>query len=151
MGVRLMKKFSVILATVLFFVLPDSAHGQTLPYSWVPPYSCTAPLGQFFLSRQQNVYRLTGPIYVALPGLSYALSPLNFPSARSEGEVTLTLLKPANIINRYSLPPLTVVPPLWVDYSFSSDVLLRKLTIYINNPFDRINTKITCLIAGATQ
>jgi hypothetical protein len=152
-----MKKYTVIFAAVLFFALLASASGQVLYYSWapsyssIPPYSCTAPVGQFFLTPEQNAYRLTGPIYVSLPGYTYTISPVVFPSALPNAEATLTVLAPQRVITQYQLPRLAEVAPMWVDFSFISNVHVHKFTLYLNNPFDRINTKIVCLVAGATQ
>lgn len=146
-----MKKFIAIFAVVFISALLASASGQVLYYSGIQPYSCTAPVGQFHLTPLQNVYRLTGSIYVPLPGYTYTISPVAFPSVQPDAEAILTVVGPQNRISRYQLPPLTVVAPIWVDYSFISNVPIRKFTLYLNNPFDRINTRIVCLAAGVTQ
>lgn len=151
MFVPLMKKFIIIFAAVFFLAPLASVSGQALYYSEISPYSCTAPVGQFTLTPGQKAYHLTGPLYVSLPGYTYTISPVVFTSGQPDAEAILTVVGPQNRISRYQLPPLAVIAPLWVDYSFISHVPVHKFTLYLNNPFDRINTKIICLGAGATQ
>lgn len=148
---RGIRKFIILSAVLLSVVLPLTAQALVLFYSW-PPYSCVSSMAGFNLSGQQNGYRLTGPVYVPLPGYSAALSDIrsNF-SQPQEAEATLTLIPPSNILNRYALPRLAVVPPIWIDASFVFPVPLRKLTIHIANLVNRFDTKITCLLTGATQ
>src|ERR1700757_4336054 len=108
-----MKKFAVIIAILLSFALLVKARGQVLFYSSLPPYSCASSVAGFNLSVQQNVYRLTGPVYVPLPGYSASLSAVSFSSSQPvNAAATLTLIPPSNIVNRYALPRLAVVPPL---------------------------------------
>ncbi len=130
------------------FIQPTAAHAQFVYQSGLPPYSCTA--GGFNLGYQQNAYRLTGPIYAPLPGYTYTLSAIRFNTFMPNGDATLTLIAPPNTVH-LPLPPLMVVPPLWIDYNFYSAVPIHKLTIYINNPVNRIDKKITCLVTGAAQ
>jgi hypothetical protein len=151
-----MKKPAIILAALLFSTLPYSARAGVLfypeapSYTWLPPYSCASDVAGFMLTPLRGVYRLTGPAYVPLPGYTYTMSPVTFDAANPvDAEATLTLIPPSNTIVR--LPPLTVVPPLWVDYSFSSTVPVRRLTVLIANPVNRFDTQITCLQTGETQ
>ncbi len=146
-----MKKFAVVIAAMLLLAPPVPAQALVLTYS-LSPYNCASTMAGFNLIPQTNFYRLSGPVYVPLPGYSASLSVINFTvGPRLDGEATLTLMPPPNFISRYSLPPLAVVPPLWVDYSFFYPAPIHKLTIYIDNPVNRLDTRITCLIAGAAQ
>ena len=151
-----MKKFIILIVALLLFTLPQPAQAGLLFYSWVPsytwlpPYNCASNVAGFSLMPLQGVYRLTGPVYVPLPGYTYTVSPVTFDAANpADAEATLTLIPPSNTIGR--LGALTVVPPLFVDYSFSSTVPVRRLTVFIANPVNRFDTQITCLLTGATQ
>ena len=148
-----MKKYAVIFAVVLSFLLLAKARGQALFFSsGLPPYSCASSVAGFNLTAQGEGYRLTGALYVPLPGYSASISAVSFPPNQPQDPVaTLTLIPPSNIINRYALPRLAVVPPLLIDYSFPSAVPVHKLTVYIVNPVNRFDTQITCLLTGATQ
>jgi hypothetical protein len=145
-----MKKFAVTIFILLLFILSVPARALVLYYS-LSPYTCASTMAGFNLMQQQNVYRLTGPVYVPVPGYTVSLSTINFPAGPpGDGEAILTLTPPPNT-SRYSLPPLAVVPPLWVDYSFFYPAPIHRLTVYIDNPVNRFDTKITCLVTGATQ
>ena len=147
-----MKKCAIVISFLSLLALPSPAHAVALFYS-LSPYNCVSMIAGFNLMQQQNIYRLSGPVYVPLPGYSATLGPISFSAGpQLNGEATLTLMPPTNFISsRYSLSPPAVVPPLWVDYSFFYPAPIHKLTIYIDNPVNRFDTKITCLIAGASQ
>ena len=143
-----MRKSAAILVVILSFTPLTKARGG-LELFGLRPYSCTA--GGFNLDVAQNSYRLTGGLYPPLSGYTYTFAGLKAIPTLQESEVTLTLIEPAHIIGLSELPRLAVVPPLWVDYSFYSNVYLHKLTIFLNEPFTHIDTKITCLQTGTTQ
>ncbi len=144
-----MKKFAVAIVAILFLALPGPARGAVSYYPMIAPlispYSCSAT--GFSLTKQQNTYRLLGPVYVPLAGYTSALSTITF-NTPANGQATLTLIAPQNTINPR---PLSVVPPFWVDYSFVSDAPIRELTIYINKPFTGNGAPITCLQTGVIQ
>jgi hypothetical protein len=149
-----MKKSTAILAFLLLTVMWNMPRSHAYSFQWIPPYDCYSTMMGFnLIAAGQNVYRLNGPIYVPLPGYSVSLSPLKYSFRSSaDAEATLTLIPPpSNIMNKYDLPRLAVVPPLWIDIGFVADVPLRKLTIIIDSPVDHFNKHITCLLTGYTQ
>jgi hypothetical protein len=145
-----MKKFAVLIASLMLFALPVPARGAVSYYPMVvpliSPYSCT--MTGFSLTKQQNIYRLTGPVYVPVPGYTSALSAITFNTPAPDGIAALTLVAPQNTINPR---PLSMVPPLWIDYSFVLATPIRRLTIYMNMPFKGNNTPVTCLQTGVIQ
>ena len=149
---RPMKKIA-ILALLLLTMTWNMPRGQAYEFTWIPPYDCYSTMMGFnLIASGQNNYRLKGPMYVPLPGYSISLSPLQYSFRSSaEAEATLTLIPPPSNINKYDLPRLAVVPPLWIDISFVADVPLRKITFNIDSPVDHFDKHITCLLTGYTQ
>jgi hypothetical protein len=145
-----MKKIVVLIAVLVLFALPDMAHAAVSYYPviapLISPYSCT--MTGFNLTKQQNIYRLTGPVYPPQPGYTSVLSAITFNTPAPYGEATLTLIPPQKTMNRNSL---FNVPPLWIDYSFVLATPVQRLTIYMNMPFKGNNTPVTCLQTGVIQ
>lgn len=141
-----MKKFAVTVAALLFFALPGPVCAAVSYYPviapLISPYSCIEGFG---LIKQQNTYRLTGPVYAPQAGYTSALSAITFNTSAPDGAATLTLIAPQNIMNHNSL---AFVPPLRIDYSFVLATPLHSLTIYINMPFKGNDVPITCLQTG---
>jgi hypothetical protein len=149
-----MKKYAAIAGVIVlsggiyYHAFGDSFWGYS-------SYSCSQGPSRFV--HQQGSYYFSGPVFVPKPGYTYAFGPTTYdglPTAPSstipaDAAVELTLIPPQNILD-VPLPPLTVVPPLQVQYSFSSTVPIRKFTIHINKTFALGDTQISCQVTGTT-
>jgi hypothetical protein len=146
-----MKKRAAIFALILSCIaFPCADAGVT--YFGYAPYNCTSTVAGFNLTPVPDGYILTGALYVPYPGYQATISAVNFSRARpQDAEATLTLIPPAHILTQYALRPLTEVPPVPINYGFSSTVPIHRLTISIANPVNRFDTQITCLPTGVSQ
>lgn len=143
-----MKKLIAIIALLL-----SAPHAEAaVYYSGYAPYNCTSTVTGFYLEPVPGGYDFMGEVYVPRPGYQAVMSDVSFNPARpNDAQATLTLIPPANIMNSYALKPLTEVPPVPVNYTFTSRVPIHRLTVAIANPVNRFDTQVTCLPTGVSE